>query len=147
MNLGPTSTNIVPHLHSLWICRIALKPWWPTNYLISSINMPTQLDIVFCEAGVICFSFLKYFIYSWETEKERERQRHGQGEKQAPRREPDVGLNPGFRDHALSRRQTLNRWATQAFPYVYFIGIPTGHNILPDMWWSIHLYRHSTCIY
>ena len=32
------------------------------------------------------------FIYSWE--RERERQRHMQREKQAPHREPDVGLDP-----------------------------------------------------
>ena len=30
-----------------------------------------------------------------DLEKERERQRHRQREKQAPFREPDVGLNPG----------------------------------------------------
>ena len=30
-----------------------------------------------------------------DTERERERQRHGQREKQAPCREPDVGLDPG----------------------------------------------------
>ena len=29
------------------------------------------------------------------TQRERERQRHRQREKQAPYREPDVGLNPG----------------------------------------------------
>ena len=43
---------------------------------------------------------------------QRERQRPRQREKQAPHREPNVGLdvelNPGFQDHALSRRQTLN---------------------------------------
>ena len=30
-----------------------------------------------------------------ERERERERERHWQREEQAPRREPDVGLNPG----------------------------------------------------
>ena len=30
-----------------------------------------------------------------ETERERERQRHRQREKQAPCREPDMGLDPG----------------------------------------------------
>ena len=40
-------------------------------------------------------TFLKniFFIYSWETH--RERQRYGQREKQAPCREPNVGLDPG----------------------------------------------------
>ena len=41
------------------------------------------------------------FIYSWETHKER--QRHWQREKQ----------DPELQDHALSQKQTLNRWATQ----------------------------------
>lgn len=58
IHLGPTSINIMPHLHSLWICSIALKSWSPTNYLISSMNLPPQSDIVFCEAGVICFLLL-----------------------------------------------------------------------------------------
>ena len=37
-----------------------------------------------------------------EREREREGQRHRQREKQAPCREPDVGLDPRTRDHALS---------------------------------------------
>ena len=40
-----------------------------------------------------------------ERERERERQRHRRREKQAPCREPDMGLW----DHALSQRQMLNR--------------------------------------
>ena len=28
-------------------------------------------------------------------------------------KEPNVGLDPGPRDHNLSQRQTLNCWATQ----------------------------------
>ena len=57
----------------------------------------------------ICISyfFIKIlFIYSWETYKER--QRHRQREKQAPHREPDVGLNTWTGDHTLSWRQTLS---------------------------------------
>ena len=37
-----------------------------------------------------------------------ERQRHRQREKQDPCREPDVRLDPGPWDHALSQRQMLN---------------------------------------
>ena len=37
-----------------------------------------------------------------------QRQRHRPREKQAPCREPNVGLDPHTRDHALSHRQTLN---------------------------------------
>ena len=43
----------------------------------------------------------------------REREAETQVEKQAPHKEPDVVLDPRPWDHALSRRQTLNRWATQ----------------------------------
>ena len=38
------------------------------------------------------------------TEEQRQRQR----EKQAPHRDPDMGLNPWTQDHALSQRQMLN---------------------------------------
>ena len=34
--------------------------------------------------------------------------------------EPNVGLDPGSWDHALSQRQMLNRWATQASQLVRF---------------------------
>ena len=40
---------------------------------------------------------------------ERERQRHRLREKQAPCKEPDMGLNPGSQDHTLGQRQTLDR--------------------------------------
>ena len=66
----------------------------------------------------IIYLFLKIlFIYSWETHREAETQR----EKQAPRREPDVGLDPGPWDHALSQRQMLNRWATEASLHCIFV--------------------------
>ena len=54
------------------------------------------------------FLFLKDFIYLWDTE--REAQRHRQREKQAPCRDPDVGLNPGSQDQALGWRW---RWTTE----------------------------------
>ena len=47
--------------------------------------------------------------------RDRERGRHEQRERQAPRREPDVGFQiPALQDHTLSRRQRLNCEATQA---------------------------------
>ena len=57
------------------------------------------------------FFLKKDFIYLFmsDTERERERQRNRQREEQAPCREPDVGLDPGIQDHALGRRQALNR--------------------------------------
>ena len=56
-------------------------------------------------------SFLKniLFIYSWETQ--REMQRHRQREKQAPCREPDVGLDPrtpGSRPESKEDAQSLS---------------------------------------
>ena len=46
---------------------------------------------------LFCFVSLKDFIYLFmrDTQRERERQGHRQKEKQAPCREPDVGLDPG----------------------------------------------------
>ena len=44
---------------------------------------------------------------------QRERQKHRQREKQAPCKEPDVGLDPGSWNHALGQRQMLNHWPSQ----------------------------------
>ena len=41
---------------------------------------------------VFILFFLRFYLFTHETH--RERQRHIQGEKQAPCREPDVGLDP-----------------------------------------------------
>ena len=60
---------------------------------------------------VLFFSFLIYlFMRDRETERERERerQRHRQREKQAPCREPDVGLNPGTPGSGLGLKAALN---------------------------------------
>ena len=66
------------------------------------------------------FIFLKIlFIYSWErdtqTERERERGRDtGRGRSRLHAGSPMWDSIPGLQDHALSRRQMLNHWATQA---------------------------------
>ena len=65
--------------------------------------------------AVIFFSFFQDFIYLFMRDTEKERQRHRQREKQAPRRELDAGPDPITADHAVSQRQMLNRYATQAF--------------------------------
>ena len=55
------------------------------------------------------FFFFKDFIYLFMRDTERERQRHKRREKQAPCREPDVGLDPrspGSRPGL--KRQVLN---------------------------------------
>ena len=62
---------------------------------------------------LILFIFLKKdFIYLREREREHERRGGAGGEGEAGgllSREPDRGLDPGPRQHELSRRQTLNR--------------------------------------
>ena len=49
-----------------------------------------------------------------DRERERERQRHMQREKQAPCREPDVGLDPRSPGSRPGLKAELNRWATGA---------------------------------
>ena len=45
---------------------------------------------------MLCF-FFKILIYLFMRDRERERQRYRQREKQAPGREPNMGLDPGSR--------------------------------------------------
>ena len=49
------------------------------------------------------------FMRDTHREREREGQRHRQREKQAPCGEPDPGLDPRTRGHALSGGWMLNR--------------------------------------
>ena len=61
---------------------------------------------------IVVSSFFKkiLFIYSFmRGETERERQRHRQREKQAPCREPDVGLDPGPPGSGPELKAVLNR--------------------------------------
>ena len=51
-----------------------------------------MLNNMFTPFFVVVF---KDFIYLFMKDREREAQRHRQREKQAPRRKPDVGLDPG----------------------------------------------------
>ena len=74
--------------------------------------------------------FFKDFIYLFTKERERGRDT-GKREKQAPRREPDVGLDPGLQDHALSQRQAPNRGATQGSPGLKLLK-PPAHQDLPN---------------
>ena len=61
----------------------------------------------------------KDFIYSWDRETERERERHRQRGNQAPCRSLMWDLILGLWDHALTQRQMLNPWATQASLYIW----------------------------
>ncbi|XP_038299427.1 uncharacterized protein LOC119867064 isoform X1 [Canis lupus familiaris] len=49
-----------------------------------------------------------------DTGRKRERQRHSQREKQAPCREPDMGLDPGTPGSHPGLKTVLNCWATRA---------------------------------
>ena len=61
---------------------------------------------------VYTFLFLKkilkrFYLFIHERHREREAETQAEGEAGSTQ-EPNVGLDPGSRDHALSQRQTLN---------------------------------------
>ena len=56
--------------------------------------------------------FLKKIFYLFILEREGESQRHRHSEKQAPRREPNVGLDPESPGSHPGPKMALNRWAT-----------------------------------
>ena len=59
--------------------------------------------------------------------RERERQRHRQREKQAPCREPNVGLDPRSPGSRPGPKVVLNCWATQAaLSCVSYLSDPAG---------------------
>ena len=64
------------------------------------------------------FFFLRFYLFIHERYIERERRRHRQREKQAPCREPDVGLDPGSPGSCPGPKAALNHGATQAAPGV-----------------------------
>ena len=68
--------------------------------MLTGMDISTYLSFCFS-----FFFFLRFYLFIHETERERERQRHRQEEKQAPGREPQVGLDPGLQDHALGGRR------------------------------------------
>ena len=63
---------------------------------IDVLSFSEYRSLTFLVKYITRFFFFKIlFIYSWETQRcVRERQRHRQREKQAPCREPHVGLDP-----------------------------------------------------
>ena len=66
-------------------------------------------------------SFFLRFIYSFIQREWRERQRHRRREKQAPCREPNVGLDPGSPGPHPRLQATLNRCATGAAQLSWFL--------------------------
>ena len=61
---------------------------------------------LFSKVSVMLFFFFLRFLFIYE--RHREKQRHRPREKQAPWEEPDAGLDPSTRGHALGPRQVLN---------------------------------------
>ena len=59
--------------------------------------------------------FKRFYLFIHER-----RRGGGWEEKQAPRREPDVGLDPGSPGPALGPKAALNHWATRAAPLTAF---------------------------
>ena len=74
--------------------------------------------------------FLKIlFTYSWETQ--RETQGHRQREKkQAPCREPDVGLHPGTPGSCSGPKAGANPLSHPGIPVEYLFGNPNTFNIV-----------------
>ena len=113
--------------YSLCMCNIYIYIFlkigaWAHNPEIESLPTPAELARR-PSYSLFIFIFLKIlFIYSWETqrERERERQRHRQREKQAPCREPDVGLDPQTPGSRPGPKAVLNCWATQGSPALSF---------------------------
>ena len=75
-------------------------------------TMPHALNTCECSfpsGSTLTFLLLKKkIIYLFMRDREREAETQAEGEA-APCGEPDVGLDPRSQDHALSRRQMLNR--------------------------------------
>ena len=103
----PFTWSFIYQLILDWDLEIMNIPWGrqETNLFFSVERY------VFCFSIQLCF-FLIFYLFIHE--RHRTRQRHRQGSKQTPCGEPDVELDPGLWDHALSQRHTLNHWATQA---------------------------------
>ena len=69
-----------------------------TFLTVLTFALPQLLSVA---RDVVCILFfLLFYLFIHE--------RYRQREKQAPCREPDVGLTLGLQDHALGRSQTVN---------------------------------------
>ena len=72
--------------------------------------------MITCHYSFFIKDFIYFFMRQRERERERERQRYKQREKQAPCREPDLGLKPGSPGSCPGLKVALNRWAIR-LPY------------------------------
>ena len=106
----PSSLQNLPGLFLLY--EVLVSGWsmlhiYPgeSRWLLSAGNQTWSLlsGQSFCVYFSVFFFFLIFHLFMRDTERQRHRK-----EKQAPHREPDVGLNSRPWDHALSQRQMLN---------------------------------------
>ena len=76
-------------------------------------DKPWQADIK--AQPFIYFLFLRFYLFIHERHRVRHR------EKQAPRREPNMGLDPGSPGSHPRPKAALNRWATRAALHQIFL--------------------------
>ena len=90
-------------------------PKWLTCCSIASqvFSVVSVLDSGHSNRCVYLTDFFFKILFIHDTHRERERQRCRQRKKQAPCREPDVGLDPGSPGSRPGLKVVLNRWATQ----------------------------------
>ena len=85
--------------------------------------------------------FLRFYLFIRDTHTYTQRQRHRQREKQAPCREPDVGLDPWSPGSDPGLKVVLNRWTTGAAPQVEFLCSSLEVDFFFFLWklWSLLL--------
>ena len=95
-------------------CLIAVMHILPSTHtpILASIHLMSDTFYLFLKRF--------FFIYSWEIHTERGRDT-GRGRSRLHAGSPMWDSIPGPQDHALSQRQTLNHWATQASQYCIYI--------------------------
>ena len=98
-----------------------ISPFFQGNlhYPSSILTLPERLLMCHSRPFVLLLLFLQVFIYLFMRDRESERQR----EKQAPCKEPDVGLDLGSWVLPWAEGR-LNCWVTQAsLPFVFLTGL------------------------
>ena len=96
-------------------CCPGIRPWESCKTVESRRDVTWSMSIL---DGIFFFKIL--FIHERHTERKRQRQR----EKQAPCREPDVGLDSRTLG-SRSEPKTLNHWGTQ---------LPGGNHDMKSIW-------------
>ena len=108
LETSKTYQHFTPSIH--WIIALYLS-WIPDSCQIHDLQIFSSIQWVVISP----FFFKILFIFSWETQRERGR------EKQAPCREPDVGLDPrtpGSRLEPKADAQPLNHPGAPHFTFL-----------------------------